>query len=106
MTQTWHEHAGALASRIGNVERVPDATDFASPRSTFSRAFLMVSSALVGVLGAYFFASNAPLQTALTWLLVAVAFAGGLLSTWSPCGYSSVCLLRPNGRYSARSVLA
>jgi hypothetical protein len=39
-------------------------------------------------------------------LLVAtlLAFAGGLLSTWSPCGYSSLSLLRPHGHYGARSV--
>jgi LPXTG-motif cell wall-anchored protein len=39
-------------------------------------------------------------------LLVAsgLAFAGGLLSTWSPCGYSSLSLLRPQGRYRAESV--
>jgi cytochrome c biogenesis protein CcdA len=33
-----------------------------------------------------------------------LAFAGGLLSTWSPCGYSSLSLLRPHGRYSIQSV--
>jgi hypothetical protein len=34
-----------------------------------------------------------------------LAFAGGLLSTWSPCGYSSLSTLRPAGAYSARSVI-
>lgn len=34
-----------------------------------------------------------------------LAFAGGLLSTWSPCGYSSLSLLRPQGQYSLSSVL-
>ncbi len=33
-----------------------------------------------------------------------LAFAGGLLSTWSPCGYSSLSLLRPHGHYSIQSV--
>ena len=33
-----------------------------------------------------------------------LAFAGGLLSTWSPCGYSSLSLLRPHGRYGVRAV--
>ncbi len=32
------------------------------------------------------------------------AVAGGILSTWSPCGYSSISLLRPTGR-GARAVL-
>ncbi|WP_348524718.1 methylamine utilization protein MauF [Paracoccus marinaquae] len=31
-------------------------------------------------------------------VLAAGAFAGGLLSTWSPCGYSSISLLRPTGK--------
>jgi hypothetical protein len=39
-------------------------------------------------------------------LLCALAFAGGLLSTWSPCGYSSLSLLRPAGPYRPRSVAA
>jgi hypothetical protein len=34
-----------------------------------------------------------------------LAFFGGLLSTWSPCGYSSLSLLRPQGHYSVRSVM-
>ncbi|CAO4132513.1 Methylamine utilization protein MauF [Methylorubrum extorquens] len=33
-----------------------------------------------------------------------LSFIGGLLSTWSPCGYSSLCLLRPVGPYSTRSI--
>jgi hypothetical protein len=37
-------------------------------------------------------------------LLCLAAFAGGVLSTWSPCGYSSLSLLRPAGAYSASSV--
>ena len=37
-------------------------------------------------------------------LLCLTAFAGGLLSTWSPCGYSSLSLLRPAGAYNASSV--
>lgn len=38
-------------------------------------------------------------------LLCLVAFAGGLLSTWSPCGYSSLSLLRPAGTYSTSTVV-
>ena len=106
MAQIWQEHASALAAGIGDVERVPDATHFAVPRSKSSRMCLMALSAVSGVVGAYFFASGVPLQTAIIWLLVAIAFAGGLLSTWSPCGYSSVCLLRPNGEYSLQSMFA
>jgi cytochrome c biogenesis protein CcdA len=44
------------------------------------------------------------INTAMTSLFVVLAFTGGLLSTWSPCGYSSLSLLRPAGRYSLSSV--
>ncbi len=37
-------------------------------------------------------------------LLCLVAFVGGLLSTWSPCGYSSLSLLRPAEPYSLTSL--
>ena len=37
-------------------------------------------------------------------LLCLIAFLGGLLSTWSPCGYSSLSLLRPAQPYGAASV--
>jgi cytochrome c biogenesis protein CcdA len=37
-------------------------------------------------------------------LLIVLAFVGGLLSTWSPCGYSSLATLRPWGRWSIRAV--
>ncbi|MCL6608688.1 MAG: methylamine utilization protein MauF [Geminicoccaceae bacterium] len=37
-------------------------------------------------------------------MLVGLAFLGGLLSTWSPCGYSSLATLRPWGRWSIRGV--
>lgn len=66
----------------------------------------MALSAAAGAVGALHLASGVALETAMLWLLVPIAFAGGLLSTWSPCGYSSVCLLRPNGRYSLGSVVA
>ncbi|WP_328286675.1 methylamine utilization protein MauF [Paracoccus aminophilus] len=37
--------------------------------------------------------------TGALWAVIGVAaLAGGVLSTWSPCGYSSISLLRPNGR--------
>lgn len=106
MAQIWQEHASALAAGVGGVESVPDATEFAVPRSKALRTGLMALSAVAGAVGAYLFAAGVPLETAMMWLLLAMAFAGGLLSTWSPCGYSSVCLLRPNGTYSVKAALA
>jgi hypothetical protein len=38
-------------------------------------------------------------------LLCLIAFAGGLLSTWSPCGYSSLSLLRPTEPYGLSSLV-
>ncbi len=104
MAETWQENAHPLAG--SSVERVADATFFAQPRSTATRFILITLSAAAGAIGAIYLASGVALETAMLWLLVPVAFAGGLLSTWSPCGYSSVCLLRPNGRYSPGSVTA
>jgi hypothetical protein len=105
MAQTFHNQPSDLLLDVGKIERVPDAYDFAAPRSKFQRVGLMALSALTGVLAVYMLAPAAPLQTSVMWLLVALAFAGGLLSTWSPCGYSSICLLRPNGQYSSRAVV-
>lgn len=104
MAETWREPAHSLSD--STVERVADATSFAKPWSKTSRFVLMALSIAAGALGTHYFASDASLETAMLWLLVPAAFAGGLLSTWSPCGYSSVCLLRPSGRYTLRSVTA
>lgn len=106
MAETWQDHTGAVAGGAGNVERVADAIDFAEPRSKRTRFALMAFSAGAGVAAAHYFSAGVSLETSTMWLLIGIAFAGGLLSTWSPCGYSSVCLLRPNGAYSLRNVLA
>lgn len=37
-------------------------------------------------------------------ILCLIAFLGGLLSTWSPCGYSSLSLLRPAEPYGPASL--
>lgn len=41
-----------------------------------------------------------------TPLALVLAFAGGLLSTWSPCGYSSLSLLRPWGAHDNKQVMS
>jgi cytochrome c biogenesis protein CcdA len=48
---------------------------------------------------------NSQMSTALTSMFLVLTFIGGLLSTWSPCGYSSLSLLRPAGKYSLGSVI-
>lgn len=48
-------------------------------------------------------------STAQTWMLpwmLLLAFAGGLLSTWSPCGYSSLSLLRPWNRHANKRIVS
>lgn len=106
MAEIWQDRVGAIDSGMEKRERIADATVFAEPRSKIARIALMTLSAAVGVAAASRFAAGVPLETAVMWLLIGIAFAGGLLSTWSPCGYSSVCLLRPNGAYALHNVLA
>lgn len=65
------------------------------------RLLLLCVSA--GALAAFALPSAA-VETLTLPLLCLVAFVGGLLSTWSPCGYSSLSLLRPAEPYGPLSV--
>lgn len=65
----------------------------------------MVLAAVLGVAGGSMMESQMANVDALTWMFVVLALVGGFLSTWSPCGYSSLSLLRPAGRYSLGSVV-
>lgn len=84
---------------------VPDAFNFAESHSTKARLLAMASGIAVGVLGGTQLDANMAMVEALSVLLVVLALVGGFLSTWSPCGYSSLSLLRPAGRYSFGSVM-
>ena len=86
-------------------EGVPDCVVFPVAHSRLTRLSLMAAAAIGGSGITYGAAQATSHSTALWGLVLAFTFAGGLLSTWSPCGYSSLCLLRPHGRYSAPSVL-
>ncbi len=44
------------------------------------------------------------IETSALSVLCLIAFIGGLLSTWSPCGYSSLSLLRPAEPYGLASL--
>lgn len=90
-----HSHAQATA------ESISDCVVFPKKRSTAARVGILAGAAFVGAAGAYV---AGPQNGLTTWLLLGSAFCGGLLSTWSPCGYSSLCLLRPVGHYSMRSL--
>ncbi|HET6322950.1 MAG TPA: cytochrome c biogenesis protein CcdA [Hyphomicrobium sp.] len=102
MAETWQQNAHSFHEDM--VEGVEDAMLFARQWSAAARFALMALGAVAGVGAALHFGTGVAIETAMLWLLVPAAFAGGLLSTWSPCGYSSVCLLRPNGNYSLRAV--
>ncbi len=102
MTMAFPGASRAAARRFdAPTESVADCVVFPKEHSTALRVGVLVGSAATGVAGAY---AGGSLGGFASGLLVALAFCGGLLSTWSPCGYSSLCLLRPVGRYSVRSL--
>ena len=72
---------------------VPDCVIFPDRFSKTKRLAILAGSLALGA-GAGLVLN----QGMVAPVLVAGAFAGGLLSTWSPCGYSSISLLRPTGR--------
>ena len=82
---------------------VPDCVVFAEGFSRSARLAVLAASAAAG-LAAGAALSGAADRAGVIWALLGVsAVAGGVLSTWSPCGYSSISLLRPVGR-GARAV--
>jgi len=88
------------------VARIPDALHFSEAKPLKTRLALLILALVLGAAGgAVLHVSALPLNLAVSGVCVLVALVGGVLSTWSPCGYSSLSLLRPAGLYSARSVL-
>lgn len=98
---------GYRQSTQGNaaVACVPDAISFAEPRSVTKRFMTMITAIAAGVIGGNLLESQMTATSAITAMFVLLALVGGFLSTWSPCGYSSLSLLRPAGRYSLGSVV-
>lgn len=88
------------------VACVPDAISFAEPRSVTKRFLTMATALTAGVIGGNLLESQMTATSAITSMFVVLALVGGFLSTWSPCGYSSLSLLRPAGRYSFGSVMS
>lgn len=84
---------------------IPDQQRFAQSQSAAARSLWMLLAAVAGVAAGSALATQFPVGGSLTLILAVLALVGGLLFTWSPCGYSSLSLLRPAGRYSAASVL-
>lgn len=90
----------ALPLALTQSEGVADCIVFAEGYSGRTRILGFAAAALVGVVGAALVALADAQAGALPALFVGFAFMGGLFSTWSPCGYSSLCLLRPVRRQS------
>lgn len=88
------------------IDCIPDAYTFSETQSTKTRLVMMVSAIATGLIAGSMLNSVVPTETAFTGLFIVLALVGGLLSTWSPCGYSSLSLLRPAGRYTMGSVMS
>lgn len=84
---------------------VRDQQQFPGTAGLLPRALI---AALASGIGAYsaFSMTGAAAQSWLTAWMLLLAFAGGLLSTWSPCGYSSLSLLRPWRGYTDSRVVS
>lgn len=82
---------------------VPDCQVFAEEFSRPARLTILAGSAVAGVAGGLALTGAGDTPAAIWGTLGVAAVAGGVLSTWSPCGYSSISLLRPTGR-GARAV--
>lgn len=92
---------GPISGRDG--VGVNDCVSFAPEYPAATRRLVLLSSIVLGAAGGLFVNSLSGSGGALSAVVGLGAFAGGLLSTWSPCGYSSISLLRPTGR-GARAV--
>lgn len=72
---------------------VPDCVFFPDQASRSTRLWVTLAAVAAGGLLGLTLSPGHVLP-----LLLVAAFCGGVLSTWSPCGYSSISLLRPSGR--------
>lgn len=84
----------AADDRVG----VPDCIAFADAYSPAARRTILLASVVTGIAAGLGLAATIDPVASLWHLLVGAAFVGGLLSTWSPCGYSSISLLRQTGQ--------
>lgn len=86
-----HPEYGPGVSDIG----VTDQSQFPGISGRMVRGSIAAMALAVGIYGAFLMISTGTAGGLLMPLAMILAFAGGLLSTWSPCGYSSLSLLRP-----------
>lgn len=83
---------------------VADSTIVGAERNWERRWALLLLCVGAGVLAGFMLPGSAVESLSLP-LLGLIAFVGGLLSTWSPCGYSSLSLLRPAEPYKFSSLV-
>ena len=88
----------------GQQDGVADCVHFPARFSLKGRLAVLAGALVAGAGGGFVLKGAADPTTALWLCIGAAALAGGVLSTWSPCGYSSISLLRPTGR-GPRAVL-
>lgn len=97
--------AGVATSHVATSAHIEDRTSFPSASRLRTRVLGALLGLTAGAVAARFALRAGAGVDLLTIGLAVLAFAGGLLSTWSPCGYSSLSTLRPAGAYGVRSVL-
>jgi hypothetical protein len=83
---------------------IADSPLIDADRNWEKRWALLVLCISAGVLAGFMLPGSAA-ETLTLPLLCLTAFVGGLLSTWSPCGYSSLSLLRPAEPYGLSSLM-
>lgn len=87
----------AMGRAANGTEGVADCIAFPQRFSLAGRLALLAGGLLAGAAGGM--ALKGAGQPAALWSVIGLAaVTGGLLSTWSPCGYSSISLLRQTGR--------
>lgn len=95
-----HDQYGPGVSDIGVI----DQNQFPGLAGRLIRMSLVVLGITTGVYGGFMMSATGS-QALLMPLILVLAFAGGLLSTWSPCGYSSLSLLRPWDEHGNKQVV-
>lgn len=95
-----HPEYGPGVTDIG----VSDQSQFPGIAGRIIRGLIAALALAGGTYGAFLIMAMGP-QSWLMPLAMVLAFAGGLLSTWSPCGYSSLSLLRPWGGHGNKEVV-
>lgn len=94
-------------SPAAHETRVSDAAVMDQNQFPGVASRLLRNSIAILALGGGLYMAIVMSQAGISWFMpfaLILAFAGGVLSTWSPCGYSSLSLLRPWEEYHNKQV--